>query len=454
MFLSIDKLKYFFSSTDSRSVKMYKNTIAMIGIRGISILLTLISTPIMLHHVNRADYGVLLTLTSIVAWVGCMDIGIGNGLRNKLSEYIAIGSLSEAKKAVSSCYATLSLYVLALLFLFLLLSPLIDWVSVLNSPYSDPSEIEKLADVVFIAFCCQFLFGLLNSILFAFQMPAFQSLFTFIGQILAFMALLIQVYIFDVSSVFQIGAINSLMSPFVLLIGSVWLYKGRLKIVAPSFKMIDFKSVSTILSLGVKFFLLQVITIVLFQANSIIIARVISPEAVVEYNIAFKYVSVLTILFNIIITPVWSATTDAYVRKDYSWIKKTLRFTTKMSVCIIIVGFFMAVFSKSIYSIWLGKDTIDIGYSTTFLVLLYLSFEMLYRCYGTFINGTGKIFAQMLLTAIIAICYIPLAVFLGNRMGLPGILLSNAIVFLLNFCWSRLQCVKLLNNTAKGIWNK
>ena len=35
----------------------------------------------------------------------------------------------------------------------------------------------------------------------------------------------------------------------------------------------------SILSLGLKFFVLQMITIVLFQANSIIIARVVSPEA-------------------------------------------------------------------------------------------------------------------------------------------------------------------------------
>ena len=57
------------SNSDSRSKKMYKNTVAMIGIRGISMILTLISAPIMLHHVDRTDYGVLLTLTSIVGWL-------------------------------------------------------------------------------------------------------------------------------------------------------------------------------------------------------------------------------------------------------------------------------------------------------------------------------------------------------------------------------------------------
>ena len=80
MFSIKTQIRKKFIGTDSRSKKMYKNTVAMIGIRGVSMILTLISAPIMLHHVDRADYGVLLTLTSIVGWVGYMDVGLGNGL--------------------------------------------------------------------------------------------------------------------------------------------------------------------------------------------------------------------------------------------------------------------------------------------------------------------------------------------------------------------------------------
>ena len=104
MFSIKTQIRKKFIGTDSRSKKMYKNTVAMIGIRGVSMILTLISAPIMLHHVDRADYGVLLTLTSIVGWVGYMDVGLGNGLRNKLPEFLAKGDFHSAKKIVSSCY--------------------------------------------------------------------------------------------------------------------------------------------------------------------------------------------------------------------------------------------------------------------------------------------------------------------------------------------------------------
>ena len=454
MFSIKTQIRKKFIGTDSRSKKMYKNTVAMIGIRGVSMILTLISAPIMLHHVDRADYGVLLTLTSIVGWVGYMDVGLGNGLRNKLPEFLAKGDFHSAKKIVSSCYVTLAIYVALIIVIFLMVSPFVDWLGVLNSPTSDAGEIRGLTNVVFIAFCIQFLFGLINSILFAYQMPAFQSLFTFVGQFVALIALVIQVYVFDVTSVLQIGAVNSIIPPLVLFWGSIGLFRTKLKEIAPSFKLFEFKSVGSILSLGLKFFVLQMITIVLFQANSIIIARVVSPEAVVEYNLAFKYVSLLTMIFTIVITPVWSATTDAYVRKDFEWINKTLSFSRKVCIASIFIGVLMVLASKFVYGMWLGRGSIDINYSTTGLILLYISFEMLYKVYGTIINGTGKVFAQMILTGIIAIIYIPLAIFLANLCGLSGVLIANVIVFALNYAWSKLQCNKLISQTATGIWNK
>ena len=430
-FISIIKNKY--KNTDGRSKKMYKNTAIMVFIKGFSILISLMSAPIMLHHVNRADYGVLLTLTSIVGWVGMMDIGLGNGLRNKLPEMLAKGDLQGAKKAVSSSYAALTMYVGLLISIFLVSSSYIDWRNVLNSPMSDAEEINGLAAVVFIAFCVQFLLGLIVSILYAYLMPAANSL---------------------ISSVFQIGAVNCLIPPLIMLLATIFLFATKLREVAPTFKMIDFKYVSGILSLGVKFFILQIITIVIFQANSIIITRVVGPEAVVEYNMAFRYISVLTMFFNIMITPIWSATTDAYVRGDFAWIRKTLYLSRKICLIAIVGGILMTIFSKQVYTLWLGKGAIDISYTTTGLVCLYVSFEMLYKVYGTIINGTGKVFAQMVITGFIAICYVPLALLLGKILGLSGVLIANSAVFILNYLWSKVQCSKILNDTAYGFWGK
>ena len=114
----------------------------------------------------------------------------------------------------------------------------------------------------------------------------------------------------------------------------------------------------------------------------------------------------------------------------------------------------MTILSKQVYTLWLGKGAIDISYTTTGLICLCVSFEMLYKVYGIIINGTGKVFAQMVITGIIAICYVPLALLLGKILGLSGVLIANSLVFILNYLWSKIQCTKILNNTAYGFWGK
>lgn len=448
------RLIWKFKNTDARTQKMRMNTVYMMFLRCASILISLVSAPIMLTHVDRAEYGVLLTLTSIVNWVGMMDIGLGNGLRNKISIYLAQNQIGKAKEAVSSCYGALAIYISLLIFIFLVISPFINWTDFLNSPSSSEQEFFWLANVVFVSFCINFLFGLINSILFAYQMPAFQSVFTFAGQLLALLALIIQVYVFDVHSIFLIGSVNCIIPPIVILLGSIWLFGGKMKDIAPSFALINLKTVNDILSLGLKFFVLQIITIVLFQANNIIITKAVNPESVVVYNMAFKYISVITMVFTIVLTPIWSATTDAYARGDFDWIKKTLVYLRKVCVATIVFGGLMVLISKWVYSIWLGKDTIDIPYITTTLVWVYISLEMLYKMHVMIINGIGKVYAQMIITGVIALVYIPLAYYLGHYLGLTGVLLANCLVFLFNYLWVKIQCNKLINQTAKGFWNK
>ena len=117
-------------------------------------------------------------------------------------------------------------------------------------------------------------------------------------------------------------------------------------------------------------------------------------------------------------------------------------------------GIIMFAISPVVYKIWLGKDTIDVPYIITGLVLAYCLFEILYKIYGTIINGTGKLLLQMIITSVIAVIYIPLAYFLGKALGLAGVLIANTFVFFLNYVWSKIQCDKIINQTAVGVWNR
>lgn len=448
------KIKEKILGGDSRTAKMNKNIFAMLGVKGLSILISLAYVPMMLSAVDRTDYGILLTLTSLVTWVAMLDVGLGNGLRNRLSEYLAKNDYDKAKESVSSCYAALSLYVSIVIILFIFISPFCSWTSILNAPNNDEIELLKLANVVFIAFCVQFVMGLINSILYAFQLPAITSVINLVSQGVTFVIVYILIHFYGMTSILEIGSLTCLIPPVVMFLGTIILFKTRLRIVSPSLKCVRMKSVGDILNLGIKFFVLQIITIILFQANNIIIAQAVGPDSVVEYNIAYKYIGMLTMIFTIMISPLWSATTDAYIRGEYDWIKRTVKKMSRLTTYIAIAGIFMVLVSKFIFKIWLGDEVIDIPYLTVALCLAFVVFEMFYRIFGTMINATGKVFMQMIITSVLALVYIPLAYGLGVKLGLTGVLTANSIIHLLNFLWARYQYALIIDKKAVGIWNK
>lgn len=45
----------------------------------LSIIISLLLVPVTLNYLNSYEYGVWLTLSSILVWINYFDIGLGNG---------------------------------------------------------------------------------------------------------------------------------------------------------------------------------------------------------------------------------------------------------------------------------------------------------------------------------------------------------------------------------------
>lgn len=440
-----------------RSNKIKKNVLAMIAIKGISLLISLLYVPLLLHSLDSENYAIWLTLTSIVSWVVMFDIGLGNGLRNKLSIALANNDYKLGKSYVSTTYACILISVLIFIAVFIFVSDtFLSWNDILNAYNINSLELNRLVKVVFIAFGGQFVLSLLNSILFALQLPALSSCISMLGQLLSFFSVFVLVKVCDISSLLILGSVISLVPVIILLIASCFLFSNKkYKYISPSFHFIELSRIKEIMSLGVKFFILQIVTIVLYQTNNLIITHVVNSKSVVEYNIAYKYMNVLIMVYTIIVTPLWSATTEAYTKGDFQWISNVVHRLQKISFIMIIGGGFMVLFSGWIYSLWLGETSgTKINYSTTVLLYCYAVARILYSNYGYILNGIGKLNLQMVVTIVLAILYVPIVYYLGKIYGLNGILCVFVIVSVVNFVWSKIQYKKLITNTAFGIWNR
>ena len=102
-------LKEYLNKGNRRTSDAKKNIFLSFGNKGLSILISLIIVPITINYVNPTQYGVWLTISSIVGWISFFDFGLAHGFRNKFAEARANIDNDLAKKYVSTTYAILTI---------------------------------------------------------------------------------------------------------------------------------------------------------------------------------------------------------------------------------------------------------------------------------------------------------------------------------------------------------
>jgi len=254
-------------------------------------------------------------------------------------------------------------------------------------------------------------------------------------------------------SLLYLGLTLSACPVLVLIIAYFFAFKGKYAKYKPSLKCVDFKQSKNLVGLGFLFFIPQVCSLLVFSTSNIIITQIFSPADVAVYNIAFKYFSLVTMIFNIIINPFWSAFTEAYVKQDYVWVKNVIR---KLVLIWGISCFglaLMALLSNIAYHLWVG-DKIIVPLSVSIGLAIYVAVSNWNNIFASFNNGVSKIFIQVWLALIAGISFIPLSVFLSGKIGLMGIPLAVSLSILPGSFISPVQYRKIITDKAKGIWNK
>lgn len=439
-------------SQDVRTKSSIKNSVVMLIIKGISILISLLYVPLLIGQLDSVNYGIWLTLTSIVSWCSFLDIGLGHGLRNNLAKAIAENNTVLAKRLVATSYFLLACVVLLAGVIVVIVFPIFNWSNILNAPQSLNQDLTVLTIVTIVCFLTTFVLRLINSILFAIQKPALSSLVEVSSQFVAFLMVAIMANSGYKWSLLQYGSVISVIPVIVVFIYTLILFSTKLKNLSFNVKDIDLKLSNNLFNLGFKFLVIQITAILLFQTNNFILTHVIGPEAVTEYNISYKYIGIISMLFSIINAPLWSATTDAYFRKDFKWIVSTLTKMKKVFFCFVVLGVFAVLISGIVYKIWLSNK-IESDYFLQILILCYYTFSMWCGIHCSIINGTGKVKLQFYFTTVEALCHIPLAIFLGHLFGIYGVIMSMILMTAINAIWEPIQVKKILNNDTKGIWN-
>lgn len=427
VFIKKIKSKILVENEGRRNDIARKNIFSSFGIKGLSITISLFLVPLTINYINPEKYGIWLIISSMILWFNFFDFGFGNGLRNKLTEAIASENVQECKKLISTAYASLILLSLGLVIIFLTVNPFIKWDELLKISRSYKNDLNELIPILFVLFCLQFVLQLINAINYSFQRSAMVSAVSLTGNILS-LIFVILLKLTVKGSLLGLGIAVSAGNLIALLLFTFNFFVFKYPNLKPNIKYVSFESSKNILNLGRKFFIIQIAAIVQYETTNILISRYFSPVKVTEYNIAYKMFSVIMLVFGIILTPIWSAVTEAQSKGDYKWILQAEKKLLKMWSLFALLAIIILIFSKIIYFLWL-KNLVIIPFMTSFGIMLYILVMSFGSIYVSILNGLGRLKTQFYLSIITMIAFIPLSYLLAIKfnLGIFGLCLALII---------------------------
>ncbi|MCG9601181.1 polysaccharide biosynthesis protein, partial [Vibrio sp. Isolate31] len=396
--------------------KLLKKNISLGALyKVLGMVLSYISIPFVLDYLGDFNYGVWVTLFSIITWVYTFDIGVGNGLKIKLTAALSSNDNKSANEYISTAYGVI--FVITLL--FFCVGTLSVWSlnlsELLSIEFVSGKQLQLVLYISFLFVLSNFVIGLYKQILFATHKSSLVGLSNVIYQSLVIVGVIVADRL-STQSLIVIAVVYGISNLIVGFLFSINIFISNTSLI-PNPMNVNLGKIRDITGLGVEFFVIQMCVIVIFTTDNVIITKLLGPEFVTSYSLVAQLFNSFIVLWYVISAPLTPLFTDAYVNNDIEWIKRTI---IKLNKLFFIVCVFVAVaiiVADRIINLWVGK-------ANNFPQYIFLLFGLfvIIRIYGdlymSFLNSIGKLRLQLLLSIIGAIINIPLSFYFVKTIGL------------------------------------
>lgn len=415
---------------------IFKNIVGAFFVKGIALFLSLFSMPLFIKYFNdQTILGIWFAIVSIINWVAIFDLGLGNGLRNILPEILLENDKVKIKKAISTTYISMFVFVVFLGIVGVNIIRNLPWNYLLNISEGIISQ-EVLVTcllIIFVGVLLRLIIGLIVSVLYALQLAAVVN---FISVLSTFLVLL-SIYIVPSTTIsenlLKMSVINVLATTLPYAVITVILFKKNenVKKCWPSLTYFDNNLIKPIFKIGISLLFLQIIFMIISSTNEFLISFLASPDAVVEYQIYSKIFGTISSLFTLMLVPIWSGVTREKAKGNYLWIIKAYKLFLILPFATIIVSLCFLPFTQTFVNFWLKDNSIEISRIVCYVVIISNAIFVLHNVNTSFGNGISYFKLQMIWMVFAAIINIPLAFVLVKSTGSwCGVILSNIISLL------------------------
>lgn len=418
----------------------------------ISLSTSLLIVPITINYLSNEVYGIWMTISSMLFWINTFDIGLGNGMRNYLAKALSEKDLQLGQKYISTTLTLLSLIAIALGLLLLIPLFTINFNVFFNTYAINNVDLRNALFVALAFTLLNFVTKNIGLIFVAMQKYAINDLLVVLGNITSLTIIYILTKTTSSNLLYVILA-YTVTQCIVYIFAAIPLFTKH-KQLRPNFHCFDWSLSKQIVGKGLGFFSIQISScLIIFGAANVFITQSCGPTAVTTYNIAYKFFNLIIIAYTIILSPMWNAYTDAYVKGDTKWINKTFNRALKLWGVSVCGGIVMLISCQFFYHLWIGNKVI-VPFTVSLCTLIYVSFFNLNNCVTYLINGLNKIRIQIITSLVMTTIYVTTVISLGKHLNIESIVLCMAICYAIMSFIHLYQCKLLIKGKATGIWNK
>ena len=391
--------------------------------------LNFLTTAFLINNLGDTDYGIYITLFSVINWVFILDLGVGKGMRNLLTELIEKNNFTKAKKLISTTFFVTTLISIIFFISYFTINNFIDFAYFFN--LKSNLNFDATLSVFICVIILKLIFGNLDQILYSFQLSYVTVYITFVTALLFYLSIFFVIF-FDFNLNFFHVSIYYFCSVLIsYLIFFFWFFLKN-KNLTPSLNNIEFDLIKFLFDSGIKIFIIQILFFLMLSLDRFIILKFFDGDTVTNYDIVYRVMTLLLFPFSVIAQPLWSSYAAAKANNNYEWINKIINRLYLFSL-FIIVGILLLSFTFNfITDIWLGK-VYKIELSLKLLIGFLLFNVMWSTIHSDILYGISAykfMFISILIGLVLKILVLIILVY-TNNLSLNTIVISSIVGYFL-----------------------
>ena len=358
-------------------------------------LFSFISISILLKILGVGQFGIWITISGLFAAFSFVDLGLANGLRNKLPKF-ENDTIKSKNLIVQTFILTIVIAIIAAI-IFQALGGSAILIGFLKLE-GNIVNLEEIINILFYLFIINLCVKPAHAVLQAEHKSHIVSLLLLALQALSTLGYGI-LYILEVdNSLYNVVLVYAITS--VVIHSYICIYVIRTKIKNLMDISIPLYSVVDLLKSGLLFFVTALSYLSIFQIINILVIRNLGSDAAGEFGVYSKLFFAVNQIAVAGFVPIWSAFASANEKNDILWKKKVFFNIEKTILIVPVVLFIVFAGGQFIFEIWLGKDGFSYSHYLGALFSLLSMMIVTNTGYSYVLNGLNKLKIQLTLNII------------------------------------------------------